>query len=117
MVQIFNEKMTKEQIVQSPKDCVLDGVITSIEKGLFSEFLDEKVHDKFDNLERPTLNLKFECKFQDRTVKGNESIAYYEEPMSNSILGKFLDKYSELKAGQVIKVDYNGKGFGSIKVD
>lgn len=117
MVKVFNDKLTKESIVQSPKDVKLDGVITGIEKGLLSEFVDPRVHDKFDNLEQETLNIHFECKFNDKSIKGTDRLAYYSEPMSHSKLGKFLEKYGELKAGQSIKVDYNGKGFGSILVE
>ena len=117
MVTVFSETMTKAQVVASPKDEVLSGVITTIEKGLLSEFLDERVHSKFDNLEQPTLRIGFEVSFGDKTIKGNDRLAFYDEPMANSKLGKFLEKYGELKAGQEIKVLYDGDGFGKIKVD
>lgn len=34
MVSVFNENMTKDKVIASPKDVVLDGVIVSIQKGL-----------------------------------------------------------------------------------
>jgi len=117
MVKVFNDKLTKKDIVASPKDVKLDGVILSIDKGLLSEFVDPKFHDSFDNLEQEYLNISFECKFNGKNIKGTDKLSYYAEPMSHSKLGKFLEKYGELKAGQSIKVDYNGKGFGSILVE
>lgn len=117
MVTIFNSTMNKDMIVASPKDEVLTGVITKIEKGLLSEFVDPSVHSKFDNLEQPSLRIEFEVQYNDKTVKGNDRFAFYEEPMSNSRLGKFLAKYTELKSGVEVKVLYNEEGFGKIKLD
>jgi len=117
MVETFEKSMNKSQVVQSPRDEILKGVIIKIEKGLLSEFLDPAVHAKFDNLEQPTLRLSFEVKYNDKIIKGQDRLNYYEEPMSNSKLGKFLTKYDKLEVGQEIKVIYNDNGFGSIKVD
>lgn len=117
MITEFKENMTKESVIASPKDEVLPGVVLKIEKGLLSEFLDPAVHNKFDNLEQETLRIEFEVSFNDKHIKGNDRLAYYSEPMTNSKLGKFLNKYGELKVGQQIKVIYDGEGFGKIKVD
>jgi len=116
MVENFTEKFTKEDIVASPVDETLSGVITQIHKGVLKEFLDIKVHEKFDNLDQETLKIDFEVKFNDMIIKGNDRIAYYKEPMSNSKLGKFLKKYGEFKIGVEIKVNYDGEGFGKISV-
>ena len=117
MVKVFNESIDKSKVVESPKDQILDGVIVKIEKGLLSEFIDPQYQEKFDNLEQETLNIEFEVHFNDKILKGNDRFAYYEEPMSNSKLGKFIEKYDEFKAGVKIKIEYNGKGFGKIKCD
>lgn len=117
MVSEFNKTMTKDSVIASPKDEILNGVVLKIEKGLLGEFLDDKVKDKFDNLEQPTLFFYIECKFNNKHIRTTDRLAFYEEPMSNSKLGKYLEKYGELKAGQEIKVIFNDKGFGSIKLD
>jgi len=117
MAQTFNTNLKKSDVVESPKDIILDGVIVGMEKGLLSEFLDPSVHSKFDNLEQPTLKIHFEVKFKERLIKGNDRLPYYDEPMSNSKLGKFLTKYEELKTEKKIKVEYNDKGFGSIRLE
>lgn len=117
MVKVFNEKMTKENVIASPKDEVLKGVIISIDKGLLSEFVPVEVHPKFDNLEQETLNVTVECDFNNKKIKVTDRLAYYPEPMTNSKLGKFLNKYDELAVGVEIKVIFDGDGFGKIKVD
>ncbi len=117
MVEIFNTIIKKESVIASPNDEILEGVIISIQKGELKEFLDEAVHHKFDNLNQETLQIGFEVDFKDKKIKGNDKLAYYEEPMTNSKLGKFLTKYNELKTGISIKVIYDSNGFGKIKVD
>ena len=117
MVEVFNTKMTKDQVVASPRDEVLTGVIIGIEKGELREFLDPAVHSKFDNLTQETLKIEFEVDFNGKKIKGNDRLAFYAEPMTNSKLGKFLSKYGELESGVAIKVIYDGEGFGKIKVD
>ena len=116
MVKELDTVLTVKDVVASPVDEVLEGVIVKIEKGLLSEFVPAQVHDKFDNLEQETLNIHFETKYNDKNLKGTDRIAFYEEPMTNSKLGKFLTKYEELKVGTKIKVDYDEKGFGSIRL-
>ena len=117
MVEIFNTEMKKEQVVASPKDEILNGVIIQIEKGLLKEFVPEEVHKSFDNLDQPTLKITFEVDFNGKKITSSDRLAFYEEPMTNSKLGKFLNKYNTLKVGSLIKVVYNGDGFGKIKVD
>ena len=117
MVKMFNEKMTKENVVASPKDEILNGVIIGIEKGLLSEFVKPEVHHKFDNLQQETLNILIDCDFKDKKIKVTDRLPYYAEPMTNSKLGKFLNKYEELIIGAQIKVIFDSDGFGKIKVD
>jgi len=116
-MEIFNKKITKSEIIASPTDEILTGVITNIEKGVLKEFLNEGVQSKFDNLDQETLKIYFECKFEDKIIKGSDRLAYYEKPMSNSKLGKFLIKYDELNVGREIKVVFDKNSFGKIKVD
>lgn len=115
MVTEYTENQTKESIIASPRDEILDGVIIKIDKGLLSEFIDPKVHSKFDNLEQPTLNITIDVKFNDKVIKVTDRIAYYKEPMTNSKLGKFLNKYDKLEVGKQIKVFFNSEGFGNIQ--
>ncbi len=109
-------EMNTEQVVASPKDEILDAVIIKIEKGLLSEFINPEVHHKFDNLESETLLVHFETKYNDRIIGGTDRIRFYEEPMINSNLGKFITKYNTLKVGIKIKVEFNADGFSSIKI-
>lgn len=117
MVEIFNKTVTKKDIVKSPCDEKVDGVIVSIEKGLLKEFVDEKYHDEFDNLEQEHLLLHYEVNYNDRIVKGTDKLAYYDEPMSNTKMARFVKKYDELKAGVKVKISYNSKGFGTVSLD
>lgn len=116
MVTVFNEVLTKESIVESPADVVLEGIIIKIEKGLLSEVINPEVQHKFNNLDQEHLFIEFECKFKDKIIKGSDRIPYYSEPMTNSKLAKFLTKYGELKVGQLIKIDFDGDGFSKIKL-
>lgn len=118
MVKVFSETISKSDLVASPVDEVLkDGIITNIEKGLLSEFVDEKYHKEFDNLGQESLLIYFEVKFNDKILKGTDRIAYYKEPMTNTKIGKFINKYGDLKVGAKINLFYNSKGFGKIQLD
>jgi len=117
MVKDFTEKLDKSVVVASPVDEILEGVIIKIERGMLKEFLDPKVHEKFDNLEQDTLKFHLEVKFNDKIINVSDKINYYEEPMNNTKLGKFLNKYDTLGVSKVVKVIFDGKGFGKIKVD
>lgn len=117
MSKLFTEKIDKSVIIESPKDEVLTGVIIQIERGLLSEFVAPEVHSKFDNLDQETLNFTIECTFNGKKFKVNDRIAYYTEPMSNSKLAKFLEKYDTLEVSKQIKVIFDGNGFGKIKLD
>ena len=116
MVKVYDKVLTEKSVVASPKDEILSGIITNIQQGLLSEFIDSSVHSKFDNLHQETLLIEYEVKYGDKILKGNDKFGYYAEPMSNSKLGKFLTKYKELKTGMPIKVMYNAEGFGKIVV-
>ena len=117
MVTEFNSVLTKSDVVESPKDVILDGVVIKIERGALKEFLKPEVHSKFDNLDQDTLYFHYEVKFENRIIKGNDKMPYYEKPGSNSNLGKFLNRYNELKSGCIVKIIYDGNGMSNIKLD
>ena len=117
MVIEFDKKMNADCVTKSPKSETLNGVIVKIEKGLLEEFLDDSVKSKFDNLDQPTLKIYFEYKFDGVTIIASDRIPYYENPMENSNLGKFIDRYKELKVPQEIKISFDNKGFGKIKLE
>ena len=60
--------------------------------------------------------IHFETKYNDRHIGGTDRLRFYEEPMINSNLGKFIMKYETLKVGTKIKVEFNSDGFSSIKI-
>jgi kynurenine formamidase len=109
-------EMDKKQVVETPKDIILDGVVIHVTKTTWRNIIDEHKLIKFDEPDQEIVNIEFEVKFQDKVLKGNDTIKYYEIPMSNSKLGKYLIKYDKLKVGQTIKVEYSGDGFPSIKI-
>ena len=111
-------KMNSSQVKESPKDVKLDGVIIKIDKGILREFLPENIDlTNWEGLDNETLLIHFETKFEDRTIGGTDRLTFYEEPLSNSKLGKFLQKYDELKVAQRIKINFNGKGYSSILLE
>lgn len=117
MSEVYNAQITKKDIVASPEDVTLDGIIISITKGLTSEFVDSQYHKDFDedSLKKEQLSIDFEVTFQNRKITGNDRMNFYEEPLSNTSMAKFMVKYDEgLKVGTKIKVQYNSKGFGKI---
>jgi len=110
--------MNKSNIVQSPKDCILPAVITRVDKGLLQEFLGNNIDlTKWSNLDAPFLLIHFETKFEDRVIGGTDRIAFYEQPLSGTNLGKALEKYGSLNIGTEIKVIFDGKGFSSIVLE
>ena len=107
--------MTKDSVVESPADIILSGAITKIEKGQLREFIKPEYHSKFDNnLDKETLLVHFEARFDERIIGGTEKVAYYAEPMSNSKLGKIITKYGEFRVGKEIKIQFDGDGFSHI---
>ncbi len=120
MTEVYNAEVTKEDIVASPKDEILNGIIISINKGLLSEFVDSQYHKDFDeeSLKKQQLSINFEVTFENRTISGNDRMNFYKEPLSNTSMAKFFTKYDGgLKVGTKIKVQYNSKGFGKISLD
>ncbi len=109
-------EMDKNQVIETPKDIILNGIVISVTKTTWRNIVDESKLSKFDNPDQEIVNIDFEVGFNEKILKGNDTITYYEQPMSNSKLGKYLIKYEKLKVGQTIKVEYSGDGFPSIKI-
>lgn len=118
MVTAYTGKMTSKDIVASPKDEILEAYIVKVERGLLSEFIPDKVHAKFDNLEQDTLQIYFEYKFNDKVLSSVDRISFYEEPSEHSKLAKYIRKYeTSPTVGQKIKVEFNTDGFSSIRIN
>lgn len=109
--------MNKSVVVKSPKDQILDAVIIEVNKTCWAEIIAPDKLAKFDEPNKPLVQIRFEATYEDKKLKGEDTFAYYQEPMSNSKLGMFLDKYEDLQTGQKIKVIYDKDGFGKVKVD
>lgn len=109
--------MNKKSVVQVPKDTILDGVIIDVEKTTWAKIISPEKICKFDEPDQEIILIKFETKYNDSNLKGEDTFKFYENPMANSKLGKFLEKYTDLKVGQSIKVDYNKDGFPSIRIE
>lgn len=118
MVESFTDKFVKSDVVESPKDVILDGVVIKIDKGQLKEFVPKEKWDKFDNLEQETLLVHFETAFKGRNLTGSDKISYYPKGSipSNSNLGKFIQKYDSIAVGVKIKVEFDGNGYSSIKL-
>ena len=108
--------MNKKQVVQVPKDTILDGIVIDVKKSTWLQIISPDKIGKFENPNDEILVISYECKFNDKILKGEDTVRYYPEPMANSKLGQFLEKYENLKAGVSVKVEYSGDGFPSIKL-
>ena len=109
--------MNKNQIKDVPKDTIQDGIVIAIDKCNWKMIVPaDKLH-KFENPDEEVLVVKYETKYNDSNLKGEDTIRYYAEPFPNSNLGKFLTKYDNLEVGSKVKVTFDGNGFSSIKLD
>jgi len=117
MENIKNFTMKKEEIVKSPKDVILDAVVIESNKTTWANIIKPDKIGKFEDPNKVIVQIKYEYGFDDRVLKGEDTMAYYEKPMVNSNLGKYLFKYGDLQVGQKIKIVFGGDGFGSIKLD
>jgi len=109
--------MNKKVVVSSPRDVILSAIVTEVNKTCWEEIIPSEKLEKYDDPKKEIVQIKFETKFEETNLKGHDTLPYYEKPMSNSNLGKFLEKYEDLCPGKEIKVIYNDKGFGQIKLD
>lgn len=108
--------MNRKSVVETPTDKILDGIIVDIEKTTWRNIITaEKLH-KFENPDDEILQVKYEVKVDDKVLKGEDTFRFYENPMSNSKLGKLLLKYDSLEIQKEIKVEFDGDGYTSIKL-
>jgi hypothetical protein len=118
MVKEYISQVNESDIVQSPVDVKLDGVVVKVDIGLMEEFLSDAVKAKFDNLDQETLNITVECKHGDQHVRCTDRISFYKNPHDRAALARYIKKYGgDPQVGQTVKVDFNSKGFGSIVLD
>ena len=109
------------KIVKSPKDTVLDGVITKMSIVTWNELLADKpqqTRDKFEDLNAKRYFFAFEVLYEGRHIKGNTHVGYYplNEIPDSSHIGKIIEKYGEdITAGTKVKVDFNDKGIASLR--
>jgi len=113
-------EIKKDSVVDSPKDTILDGVVTEIsEVTTWREHLtaqgNEKSIDKFPNPDQEIVHISYETAGED-AIRGVDTVAYYEKPRDRSKLGKLLKKYGDLKEGTPVKIQFDGEGYSSIVV-
>lgn len=109
--------MNKSVVVRSPKDEILEAIIIDVNKTKWSEIISTEKINTFDEPDKALVQIKFEAAFEGKILKGDDKFTYYENPMSNSKLGKFLERYEDLDVGVKIKVIYDKDGFGKILLD
>ncbi len=112
-----NLKMDKSMVIRSPKDVILKGIVINVDKTKWSEIIAPEKLEKFSDPEKPLVRIKYEVEYQGNHLKGEDLIAFYEKPMSNSKLGLFLERYNVLDSGVEIKVIYDKDGFGKILLE
>tara|TARA_R100001591_G_scaffold39587_1_gene51207 strand:+ start:5398 stop:5739 length:342 start_codon:yes stop_codon:yes gene_type:complete len=106
--------ITKKDVVESPKDTILDAVVIAANKTCWAEIIAPDKLAKFDEPNKEIIQILFETAFNGTNLAGEDTMAYYEKPMSNSKMGTFLIKYDSFEPGTKIKVIYDDKGFASI---
>lgn len=108
----------KVEIVKSPVDVILDGVILEVNKGKLFDMIPKEVHDSWDNLDKEHLQFKFEVSFEGNNFQGVDRVRFYDPAPINSNLSKLQSKYDGIpNIGDKVKIKYNSKGFGSILIE
>jgi len=116
-----NVSFKDAKVVKSPKDTVLDGVITKMSVVTWNELLEnvsQEKRDKFEDLNAKRYLFEFEVAYEGRHIKGNTHVAYYplNEIPDSSHIGRIIEKYGEdITAGTKVKVDFNDKGIASLR--
>lgn len=108
--------MSKKQVVETPKEKILDGIITKCEKGTWRDIIEPDKLDKFDNPDAELVILELEVKHNDRIIKVSDKFRYYDPAPDSSKLGRFLLKYETLDVQTKVKVDFNSEGYASIRL-
>ena len=109
--------LTKKDVLSSPKDSIHDAIILEANKTTWAEIIDPEKISKFEEPDKEIIQIKYEVAYEGRHIKGEDTFNYYEKPMDNSKTGQYLNKYEKFDVGTKIKIVYDSKGMGKIKVD
>jgi len=107
---------TSKDVIKSPKDTVLRGKVISAEKTTWRKIIDPDKISKFDEPDKDIIQVKYEVEFEGTNISGSDTMAYFEKPMSNSKMGKYLEKYGSFEVGQDISVDFDDKGYSKLRL-
>lgn len=115
----MTEKQTKipskDDIVESPKDVIVDAVVDSFEVTTWREFLDDETKSsKFDNPDKDIIVVRYTD--TENGYNGTDTINLMNPPSDRSKIGKYLNRYGDFAKGQSIKVEYDGEGFSRIRL-
>jgi hypothetical protein len=115
MIQSYNLP-TKKDVKELPRDTEVEVLIYNYDIKPWNEIIkiQEKL-DKFDNPDQLQMILYYENK--ELNIKASENFPFFENPTSNTKLGKFLLKYSEIKLPMTVKIKYDKGGKGKIVID
>ena len=93
-------------VVEFPKNEVLEGVVLSIELKKSQEIFGDKAYEK----DKDVLVVSYEVK--GHNLHGIEYFNYFPKGLvpDRSKLGKFLKRYENLKVGTIVKVDFDAEG-------
>lgn len=109
---------TKEEVVETPKNVVLDAVVIDVTIESWQEHLGDspglnKIREQDIDIEQDQVFITFET---ENGHRDNTVATYYDKPSERSKLGKLLLAYGEIKPGTQVKVHYNDKGKSTVQV-
>lgn len=109
---------TKEDVQQSPRDVILDAVITKTSVLTWRELLKDKpgAIEKIDEANRDKLIINIEYETA-AGFQGSQAVTHYPKPSDRTKLGKLLMKYGSIQTGTSIKISFDGEGNQTILVD
>ena len=97
---------TLKDLKEIPKDTVVDAVIVDVIIQTWKEKLDSETLKKFkqENHNQAQVFIKYDC----TGIIREDSYTFYEEPPTNSKLGKFMLKYNGFpETNTKIRVDFD----------
>jgi len=110
---------TKEDVKQTPKDSIEEGIIIETKQTTWKEHLSIEAINNFnksDKTKEGDENNKI-IVIDYEPGPGEEIYNYYDKPSDKSKVGRFLNKYDSLEPGTKIKVKYDGEGHKTILLD
>jgi hypothetical protein len=121
-------------VKEGPKDTTMDGKVTAKWLTTWREHIttttkDQKTADErlvklatsMAGFNRPgsiddkIVVIQYET--NDGKYSGEEKCTYFENPHEKSKLGRIIKKYGGLKVGMKVAIDFDGKGYTSIRLD